>query len=140
MHRLWKIRRLHHGESGVSLIEAAIAVAILGIVIAFVFGSLSMIARADLLISQRSHAENLAQSQLEYLKSQDYIPYTPGHSEYTLLTPTENYTFTLTVTPIDPATGSALPSGQDNGSQKIVVSVSHYGATVLALEGYKVNR
>jgi hypothetical protein len=92
------------------------------------------LSRSELILREQSQAEGLARSQIESIKSQNY------NGTYTLISAPSGYTITAMVTPINPATGAALAAGVDNGVQKISVTVSHSGASLLTLDGYKVNR
>ena len=76
-----KLKVLRGKESGVSLIETLIALAILGIVAVIFLGSLSTAFTGVTIIQERVAAQSLAKSQLEYIKVQDFIAvadYNPG--------------------------------------------------------------
>jgi len=128
-------------ENGSTLIETLVALAVLGLVaVVFLSGTATM-SRATLINDRQETAQNLAQSQIEYVKSQDYIDFSvPGHDDYFLITPSAGYDVAMAVVPTDPDTGLPLPSGQDQGIQKISVTVSHEAKDVLTLEGCKVDR
>jgi type II secretory pathway pseudopilin PulG len=118
------------GQSGATLIEAIVTMAVLGtIAIAFLSG-LATTSRARFLADEQSTAESLAQSQMEWVQSADYATsYSPGPinsgKDYT------NYAVTIGAVPLhDP----------DEGIQKITVTVQYSGEPVVKLEGYKVDR
>jgi len=73
---LLRPRELHHalrGNSrGVTLIEVLIAVAILGLVAVAFLSALATASTAIIIADERSTAESLARSELEYVKSQDF--------------------------------------------------------------------
>jgi type II secretory pathway pseudopilin PulG len=124
-----------------TLLETVVAAAFLGIVATSLLGSLSLSAKSDFLIKVNSEAESLALSQMELIKASDYIDYgETGHDEYSLITTPANYTIEVTTVPIDPSTGQALGAGQDNGVQKITITVQRQGEEKATLEGYKVDR
>ena len=127
-------------EAGVSLIETLVSVAILGLVVVFFMNGLSTLSRSDLILRQQAQAEGLAKSQIESIKSQNYISYVTGHDNYTLISAPSGYNITAMVTPINPATGAALADGVDSGVQTISVTVSYSGTSLLTLGGYAVNR
>lgn len=128
-------------EKGVTLIEALIALAILSIIAIPFLGGLATASKASFIADERGTARSLAQSQLEYVKSQSYINYTdPGHGDYGLIVAPAAYSIEIIAVPIDLDTGQPLPSGQDDGVQKITVTIRHQGEKVITLEGYKVSR
>jgi type II secretory pathway pseudopilin PulG len=122
-------RRRRHGEDGVGLVETLIAVGILGLALTVLLAAVSTGSLAVTRTEERVTAENLARSQLEYTKSQGY------------LTPPASY---LTVTPspggYDVAVDAASIPGTNSGIEKITVTVSRDGKTLLVVEDYKVNR
>lgn len=75
MRRLGKGRfRLFRGQRGFSLLEVLIAVGILGMIgVAFLNG-LTTASNAVAVSQESVVAESLAKSQLEHIKTQDYIP------------------------------------------------------------------
>ena len=68
-----KIAKAFRGNSkGVSAIEVIIALAILGIIAVAFLGGLFTALKATSIVDERSVAQSLAQSQMEYVKSQGY--------------------------------------------------------------------
>lgn len=66
--------RLFKGQRGVIIIETLAALAVLGLIgVAFV-GGLCTSSRTIMISQQSMTAESLFKSQVEYLKTQDYIP------------------------------------------------------------------
>ncbi len=124
-------RRRRHGEEGVGLVETLIAVGILGLALTVLLAAVSTGSLATSRTEERVVAENVARSQLEYIKSQPY------------LTPPASY---LTVTPspggYSVAADAVSISSPDtnNDIEKITVTVSRDGRTLLVVEDYKVNR
>ncbi len=126
-------------EKGTLLVEALFALVLLGIIAAALLGGLATASKAVFIADEGATAESLARSQVEYVKSQAYIDYAdPGHGYYELIATPANYSVEMVVVPVDPATGQPLPSGQDNGIQKITVTVSHDGEQVITLNSYRV--
>jgi len=134
--------KMGNNEAGVTLIETIIALAILGIVAAAFLGGLATASKAILITDERATAESLARSQIEYVKSQDYINYAePDHGDYELITTPDGYSVELTAVPIDPYTGEPLASpDEDIGAQKITVAIKHDDKSVLTIDDYKVDR
>ncbi|MFC1957490.1 prepilin-type N-terminal cleavage/methylation domain-containing protein [Chloroflexota bacterium] len=130
------IRKLKGNESGATLLETLVALAILGLVAVAFLGGLSTGAKATIVANERTTAESLAQSQMEYVKSQDYD--SRNNPQYTQIpdNPT-GYDIFINAERLD-----AKDDGHENddGIQKITVTVSHNGNLVLTVEGYKVER
>jgi len=138
---LAKLNVLRRSEAGVSFIETLIALALLGIITGPFLSGLATASKASLIGDERTTAESLARSQIECIKGQSYIDYAdPGHEEYELITTTADYSVEVIVEPIDPDTGQSLPSGQDDGLQKITVTIMHDSKSVITIESYKVCR
>jgi hypothetical protein len=76
-------------------------------------------------------AENLARSQLEYTKSQTYIPL--PNAVYATVTPPAGYTVAVEAAEI-------LTPSTDTAIEKITVTVSRDGQSLLSVEDFKVNR
>lgn len=125
LRRLTLIRR----ENGASLAEVLIALAIAGTIVVLFLSSLSTGARAVGVIYEHTTAENLARSQLEYTKSQDYVTAPADYDSIPSLPPG----FTVS------AEASAVTDRDDN-IQKITVTVYRDEKTVLIMEDFKVNR
>jgi len=124
-------------EAGVSLIETLIALALLGMIAAPFLSGLATASKSTFIADERATAESLARSQMEHVKGQSYIDYAePGHDEYGLIATPANYSVEITTVPIDADTGQT--SGEDNGIQKISVTVKHYDEPLLMVETYKV--
>lgn len=127
-------------ESGFALIDALVAVIVLGMVAAVFIVGLSSVSRADFIINGRSGAESLARSQMESIKAQDYVSFAiPGHGDYDLISVPTAYTIEVTTVPIERSTGQALGPEQDNGVQLITVTVKRDDESIITLESFKVN-
>jgi prepilin-type N-terminal cleavage/methylation domain-containing protein len=136
-----RLKVFNQYESGFTLLETLVATAILGMVAASLLSGLAIGAKSDFIISKLSTAESLASSQMEQIKGSSYIDYAvPGHGDYALITAPTNYTIEVTCSPISPSTGDPLAPDQDEGIQKITVSVNHLGEQVITLGSYKVSR
>lgn len=114
-------------QKGFSLIEVVIAVALLGIIAAGFLGALGTASKVLFTVDERETAKNLAESQMEYVKEQDYaLSYAPAvPDEYA------GYSASIDVGTI---------SSRDGNIQKIIVTIEHHGEQVMTLEGYKTNR
>jgi Tfp pilus assembly protein PilV len=128
-------------EGGVTLLETMLALAILGIVVVGFFSALTGASKSTFTADRQNSAQSLGQSQMEHVKHSPYINFSdPEHEDYELIATPEGYTVETSVTPIDPDTGQALPSGQDLGLQKVIITTRHYGESVFTLETYKGER
>ena len=64
--------KLVSGQKGTTLIEVLIAIAILGMIAAPFLTALSTSSRALIVADERTTAESLVRSQIEYVRSQEY--------------------------------------------------------------------
>jgi prepilin-type N-terminal cleavage/methylation domain-containing protein len=64
--------RLVSGQKGTTLIEVLIAIAILGMIAVPFLTALSTSSRALIIADERTTAESLIRSEIEYVRSQDY--------------------------------------------------------------------
>ena len=120
-------------ESGVSLIETVVALAVLGAIAITFLSGLVISSKAVFIIDEQATAESLARSQLEWVKniaySYDYADYAPvpipSGKDYV------KYSVTIVAEPLH---------APDQGIQKITVIVEHSNDQVIILEGYKVDR
>lgn len=120
-------------ESGVTLIETVVALTILGIIAVAFLSGLATTSKAVFIADERTTAESLAQSQMEWVKNVDYVydattylpAPIPGGKNYI------NYSANISAQPLHTP---------DDGIQKITVTVKRSGEEVIKLEGYKVDR
>jgi Tfp pilus assembly protein PilV len=116
------------GERGVALVEALVAVAVLGggiltLVLAMSSGVLAVKEN-----DRQSVAQGLARAQLEYTKS---YAYNASATTYPTVSTPDGYGISVAVTTV-PDTDSHI--------QKITAKVTFDGATIMTAEDYKVNR
>lgn len=114
---------------GTSLVEVLIALALMGGVVVMVLSTLSAGAKTIGTLDELTTAENVAQYQLEYTKSDTFQPLPATYD--VISDPPANYSVTVEA--------SAVPS-RDANLQKIVVTVYHQGEVIVVKEGYKVDR
>jgi len=148
-----RIRRLLQGNSrGVTLIEALIAMAIVGIIAVAFLGGLATASRSAALADIRTNAESLARTHLEYAKSQRYsqAPWDYAVTEEDRSDDSENRPEWWTTSPpllLSPDyagyTVTVRASEILEGLQEITVIVFHHSRgeeAVITLSGYKVDR
>jgi prepilin-type N-terminal cleavage/methylation domain-containing protein len=122
-----------NSERGFTLIEILVAMGILAAVgIAFLGGMITS-SKATRIEHMQVTAEGLAKSQLEYIKNQDYRV----DMEYEVLDPAQipnGYSIDILGEYMNPRGDS---THNDDGLQKITISIARDGETVLTMEGYK---
>jgi type II secretory pathway pseudopilin PulG len=126
---LLPVRAAIQGEGGIGLVEALVAVAILGLALTALLSAMSTGSMATSRTEERVTAENLARSQLEYVKSQ---PYRPLGTPYPTVTPyPDDYSVAVT---------SDIVPDSDPHIEKITVTISRAGKELLTVDDYKVDR
>jgi prepilin-type N-terminal cleavage/methylation domain-containing protein len=126
----------HNTERGMTLVEVLIALGIMTAVAVVFLAALSTSSKGVILNQKQIAAEGLAKSQMEYVKSQ---PYDSTHNP-----PVYGVDPSLTIPQgynILPSAVRLLPQivhpGNDEGLQKITVTITRGATTVFTLEGYK---
>jgi type II secretory pathway pseudopilin PulG len=115
-------------ETGVTLVESLVAIAILGGGVLTLVLTLSGGALAIQENDRQVTAQSLARTQLEYTKS---YPYDPAATTYPAVSVPDGYGIVVGVT--------AVP-GANNNIQKITANITRDGSVILTAEDYKVNR
>lgn len=118
------------GERGFGIVDALIAVFILGVVVVAFTMALSTGAAGAGEADQQGVAQGIAMSQLEYVKS---LAYVPGAGSYPSISVPSGWTVTAVRSAISQASGNP-------DIQNVTVTVMRHGVTILTVEGYKVNR
>lgn len=133
------LRRAQNGQRGLTLIEVLIALGILGAVAVVYLASMSTSSTAVMVNQEQVTGENLAKSQMEYIKRQAYdavndppvynktIPQDMLDQGYDIVMP-------ITAQRMNPKLDDP---NNDDGLQKITITVTHNGEKVYTLEGYK---
>lgn len=110
------------GQQGLTLLEVIIALAIIGLIVPLVLGSLSAITMSTDRVYDRSVLFELAQSQLEDIESQ---PYSDNASGYTLVPIPEGYSITLTtLSLVTYVYGSPKSTATEETIQLVTVNVT----------------
>lgn len=124
-------------EKGFTFIEVVIALAIMGIISVGFLGGLTTASMGLLIADERETANNLAEAQMENVKNQGYdsINNPPQYSLMDGIPGSYSIDEPLAVR-LDPD-GDTLDD--DDGIQKITITVKHNGKAVITLEDYKVN-
>ena len=120
-------------ESGTTLLETVVALAILGTIAVIFLSGLATTSKAAFIVDEQATAESLARSQMEWAQNADYVYDATQYSPVPIPSAKDyiNYSATITAEPLH---------NPDDGIQKIIVTVEHSGETVTKLQGYKVDR
>jgi prepilin-type N-terminal cleavage/methylation domain-containing protein len=141
-------------EGGFSLIEVLMGTALLGIVAAVILSGLSTSMKSNIVVERNTSAVNVAQSQMEYVKTQGYITAANnGEVTYSMITPVPggyligsinragSSVASVIGVPWNSQSGSAVST--DSGIQKISLVVKQgsswsTGLVAFTLDIYKV--
>lgn len=115
-------------ETGLTLIESLMTIAIIGVALVAFVVALSTGALAVSESDQEVTAQSLARTQMEYIKG---YPYDPGATTYPTISTTDNYSISVAVT--------SVPDADDN-IQKVTATISRDAEVLLTVEDYKVKR
>ncbi len=132
--RLFSVLRIFtRRESGITLIETMVALAILGTIGVIFLSGLTTTSKAAFIFDEQTTAESLARSQMEWAQNADYVYDATQYSPVPIPSAKDyiNYSATITAEPLH---------NPDDGIQKITITVKHSGETVTKLQGYKVDR
>lgn len=113
-------------EKGYSLLEVIVSIALLGIICVVFLSSMNTASKALFTADQTETAKNLAETQMEYIKSQ---PYSTIYSPAPIPPEYAGYTASVNVSSI---------TSRDENIHKITVIIEHDGKQVTTLVGYKV--
>lgn len=120
-------------ESGTTLLETLVALAILGAVTIIFLNGLVMTSKAAFATDEMTTAESIAQTQMEWLQSSNYTDNATQYSPTPIATNKDYVDYSVNIT-------AAPLNTPDDGIQKITVIVKRFGEQVYRLEGYKVDR
>jgi hypothetical protein len=127
-----QLRRGEHGrvgERGITLVEAAVSVLLLGGGVLTMILTMSGGVLAVQLNDEEVTAQTLARSQMEYIKE---YPYNFLGVTYPTISAPADYSIHITV--------QSVPGISSTDIQKVTAVITRAGQTVFTLEDYKVNR
>lgn len=126
--RLLKTLSYKCGESGMTLLEGLVAIAILGTGVLTMIFAMSGGALAVKENGEEATLQNLARSQMEYIKD---LAYNPAATTYPAISAPDSYSISIAVT--------AVP-GANTNIQKVTANISRLGTVRMTVTDYKVNR
>ena len=119
---------LSGGEGGITLVEAAVCILLLGGGVLTMVLTMSGGALAVQENDEEVTAQGLARSEMEYIKE---YPYNPLADTYPAIDAPDDYTIGVTV--------AGVPDTNAN-IQKVTAVITRAGKTVFTIQDYKVNR
>lgn len=122
-------------QKGFSLIEVIISIALIGIVGVGILSGLGVASKALHTTDVLETAKNLAEMQIEYIKSLPYAAaYAPAEIE------TEYPGFSILTNEHGKIQAKSIPGRTDGNIQKIEVTVRHASKDIITIAGYKLRR
>jgi len=135
-----KARKAFRGSSrGFSMLEVVIAIALLGIIAVSVLTALQTAALALINADQRATAENLARTQMEWVRSNYDDVIGEGHPHYDQDPQIDNIKpsdFSVNTVAIRLDRDAPPNPNDDDGIQQITVTVSHEDRELVTLEDF----
>lgn len=132
------------GQSGQTLLEVIIAIAVLGLVVSSLLAAMHITYKTTSDVNQRTVAESLARGELEYIKTCDYDG-TNNPPQYGLDPAIDlscepysgNFEVAISAVRLDPSQNG---TDDDEGIQQVTVTISADGEAILTVSEYKVDR
>ena len=125
------------GQSGLTLIEVIVAMAILGFIGVGFMGALGTGFRSQTIKEEQVIGNNIVRAALEEVRSQGYLDNYPN--AYTVATPTAAG-YTVSVVSEDFCWPPPDPCTPDGNLQKNTATVSHNGDEIISIEDLKSRR
>jgi prepilin-type N-terminal cleavage/methylation domain-containing protein len=134
------------GEKGFSLLEVALAMALLGVVAVAFLTALATGSRTIFIADERATAESLARTQMEYVRQQPYdANLDTGHPTYNIIPAGDipaGYEVDVSAERLDYKNDG---NSNDDGIQSVTVTITHTvegeaPKEILTLEGYRARR
>lgn len=142
IHRLNKERRWQSkfSERGIVLVEALVSIVLLAVIGVGFAGALAISSKTLITTDERETAKNIAEMEMEYIKSQSYADQLIVPSEgYGLCPMPAEYTDYSVVTAPDGKiyAQAAADHPDDHNIQKVEITVEHGNKEILTVTGYK---
>jgi len=128
IHRWLNTLQAFKDEGGISLVEALVTIAVIGVALVAFSIALSTGSLAVNESDQEVTAQSLARTQMEYVKGCAYDPYA---TTYPAIDTTDNFSISVAVTSVP---------GANINIQKVTATISKNAVVLLTVEDYKVKR
>jgi type II secretory pathway pseudopilin PulG len=131
MKNYYNISRIcDNSESGMTLSETVVALAIITTIAVVFLGGLVTISNATVISDEQATAESLARSQMEWIQERTYVENATQYTYAPILSINDYQNYSANIT----ATALHIP---DDGIQKITVTIERNGENIVTIEGYK---
>lgn len=131
--------QFHHDEKGAALVEELVTVAIIGLGIVILVAMVTTGVLGVRQVDDKVTAESLARSQMELIKDAAYQA-DPISSPYPAVAAVAGYSVALNIEYWHAGNGNFQSSLRNDGLQKITVTISSSGSTLVQAAEYKVDR
>ncbi len=122
------LRKAVHAERGFSLLEVVIAICLLGILASGFVPALSTAARTMVTVDERETAKNLAEREMEWVRTQLYAS---TYEDNSYVTDYPGLTVTIT-------TAETIAGRDDHNIQEVTIVVSRGGQEITRLVDFKI--
>ncbi len=144
------MQRCYAQEGGFTFVEVLIGLVVMSLVAAAVLSGAAMSSRSVILADERTTAESLARSQMEYVKVQSYeVAPAGGVASYDLIesVPAGYAIWSAGRGGVEAAGVVGVPVSEsgaevtnDDGLQSVTLVIKHDGATVWTMQNWKGQR
>jgi hypothetical protein len=135
----FNLRQIHRGQKGAALVEELVTVAIIGLGIVILVAMITTGVLGVRQIDDKVTAETLARSQLEIIKDAAYQG-NPISSPYPAVSAIPGYSVALNIDYWHAGNANFQSSLRNDGLQRITVTVTSGGSTLVQVAEYKVDR
>jgi type II secretory pathway pseudopilin PulG len=131
--------RIFNSEEGTTLVEELVSVGVIGIGIVILVAMITTGVIGVRLVDDKVLAESLARSQLELIKDSSYLA-DPISVPYPSVAPIPNYSVGVGIEYWNESTATFGSTVRNDGLQRITVTVTSAGTTLVQTSEFKVNR